>query len=106
MLSLHRPPEPASAEVGCLSYRPAPASNRIPRLTRRTGSGFHASDGAPAHPRLGVIGDAREQPAQLDRRSELAAPVERGTGGGGFGLGDGEHAGSMGSPDLAPYASQ
>ena len=41
---------------------------------------------------IDVVGDAGEQPAQLDRGCELAALVKGGADGCGFGLGDDEHA--------------
>jgi hypothetical protein len=55
-----------------------------------------AGDGADALPRLGVVGDAREPPAQLDRSRELATLLKDGTDCGSICLGDDEHRWSMG----------
>ena len=59
--------------VGCC-YRPLPGS-----LVSRgsAGSGLQAAR-VRAHPRLSVVGHAREQSPQLDRGPELAALLEGG----------------------------
>jgi hypothetical protein len=78
-----------------LSFRPLPSPSRhSPVLPHR--QRLPRSDGARAFPHLGVAVDPREQPAQLERGREFAALLERGADGCGFGLGHGEHAGSMG----------
>jgi hypothetical protein len=51
--------------------------------------------------RLGIIGDAREKPAQLDGGRELTALLEGGSDRGGFGFGYNEHAVIMGSEAAA-----
>ena len=58
------------------------------RFTGRSGSGFH---GPGALPRLRVVGDAGEPPAQLDRSRELATLLIDGADLSGFCLGDDEH---------------
>src|ERR1700745_2762280 len=68
----------------------------MPRSDQRQLQGPPGCDSPDALPRRGVVSDAREQPAQLDRGGPFAAVVEGGADGGGFSLGDGEHAGSMG----------
>ena len=52
---------------------------------------FPPRDSPGAFPRLGVVGDAREVPAQLDHGGQLALLLEHTTDGGGFGFGDTEH---------------
>ena len=52
-----------------------------------------ANDGPGTLPRLGVVGDAGEQPAQFDRGRELAALLISGANRGGLRFGDDEHAG-------------
>jgi hypothetical protein len=66
-----------------------------------TSRGFTCSGFQPAmvraHSRACVLSvTPGEQPAELDRGSELAALVEGGADGGGFSLSDDEHAGRMG----------
>ena len=58
-----------------------------------------AGDHADAFPRLPVVGDTREQSAQLDHRRKLAALVEGVADRGGLCLGDGEHGWRMGMCD-------
>ena len=55
-----------------------------------------AGDGAGALPRLLVVGDAGEQPPQLDRGRELAMLLEGGADRSGLSLTDDEHRWSMG----------
>ena len=55
-----------------------------------------AGDGPGALPRLRVVGDAGEPPAQLDRSRELAALLVDGADRSGIRLGDDEHRWSMG----------
>jgi hypothetical protein len=55
-----------------------------------------AGDDPSTRPRLRVVGDAGEQPAQLDRGGELATLFVDGADFGGVGLSDREHARSMG----------
>jgi hypothetical protein len=50
---------------------------------------------------LVVVGDAGEEPAQLDRGGELAASLKDGADRSGFFLGDHEHRSSMGRRGVA-----
>jgi hypothetical protein len=52
-------------------------------------------DSTRAFPRLSGVGDAREQPAQLDCGRQLAATLECGADRGGFRFGNDEHPASM-----------
>jgi hypothetical protein len=56
-----------------------------------------AGDGSGALACMGVVGDAGEMPAQLNRSGELTAPVEGGPDRRGLGFGDDEHHRSMGA---------
>jgi hypothetical protein len=63
----------------------------------RNGQGLPAGNGPGTGAGLRGVGDARHQPAQLDRGRELAVLLVDGTDRGGLSLGDNEHAGRMGA---------
>jgi hypothetical protein len=79
-----------------------PASPRASRRdpAQRDGQGLPAGDGPGTGAGLRGVGDAGEQPAQLDRGRELAAFLVDGADRRGFSLGDDEHPASMGAPAL------
>jgi hypothetical protein len=60
-----------------------------------------ASDDTGALPRLQVVGDGGEQPAQLDGGRQLASLLECGADRSGFRFGDDEHPASMGTRTAA-----
>ena len=64
--------------------------------TSRNGQGLPARDGPGVLSGLRIVEHTREQTAQLDRGSELAALFEDGADRGGLCLSDNEHAGRMG----------
>ena len=65
-----------------------------PRRRRR--ERLPARDDARPRPSLSIVGNGREQAAQLDRSRKLAAVLEGCADRGGLVVGDGEHAPSMG----------
>jgi hypothetical protein len=67
-----------------------------PRAQRRR-QRLPIGNGPGAFPRLSIVGDGREQPAQLDGSRHLPSLVEGGTDCGGFWLGDNQHPPSMGT---------
>jgi hypothetical protein len=88
------------------SYRPRPRQRKLAlssvlaRISPRPLPWPHrqrlpGGDGPSALPRLRIVGHSREQPAQLDGRSELAALVEGGADGGGLCLRDDGHPASI-----------
>ena len=54
-------------------------------------------DGPGASPRLGIVGDPREPPAQLDGGRQLALLIEDSADRSNIGFGDDEHSKSMGT---------
>jgi hypothetical protein len=68
--------------------------------------GFPVGDGPRIFPRLIVVRDAREQPAQFDGGQHLATLIEGGADRGGFLLRDNEHACGMGRGPGGPQVER
>ena len=85
-------PSPSAAGDRSASGLLAPAPRQPGRSRRqRHPSGYDAC----ALPRLHVVGDGGEQPAQLDGGRQLAPLIEHGADRGGFRFGDDDHPMSM-----------
>jgi hypothetical protein len=78
-----------------------PALVQPPDRARRRGQRLPAGYGPRALPRLHVVGDGGEQPAQLDGGRQFASLIEDGADRRGLCLADHEHPGSMGARTAA-----